>query len=70
MERLEENSFKKTKLTNSTDEDNYISQYFTDEFKEEGKGICGLVVNAFKQTDNGSFSQIEETLFHVDMTYF
>ena len=51
MDRLEKNSFKKTKLTNSIDEDNYISQYFTDEIKEKGKGICGLVGNAFKQTD-------------------
>ena len=42
MDRLEENSFKKQKLTNSIDEDN-ISQYFTDEFKEKGKGICGAV---------------------------
>ena len=57
-------------MTNSIDEDKYISQYFTDEFKENGKGISGLLDNAFKQTDKGSLSQIEETLFHVDMTIF
>ena len=57
-------------MTKSSDEDKYISQYYTDEFKENGKGICGLVDNAFKQTDKCSLSQIEETLFHVDMTIF
>ena len=44
--------------------------YYKDEFEEKGKGICGLVGNAFKQSDKGSFAVIEETLFHMDMTNF
>ena len=69
MDRLEENTFQKPKLSNSIDKNN-ICQYYTDEFKEKGKDIRGLVVNAFKQSDKDSFAQMEEILFHMDMTAF
>ena len=72
---LESHNYKSDKMCKKAKilqfmESNEISPYFVDEFKEKGRGPCGLVGNAFQMSSKATYAPIQETLFHMELTNF
>lgn len=57
---------KKPKLMNH----NNSRKYFIDEIKGQGNGIRGLVGDAFQMSNTGTYAELEESLFHIELTNF